>query len=166
MGALGRYLIAGLGLALILALWRVDHVTSDRDDAVKAVTVSDAKVASLRVTLRLQRELATDQASIESEFLKEKKRAEDEADRLRRCRADGSCWLRVAATCPSVRVDGAGAAAGELDAGSPRLTAAAERAYPALVAGLKTQRAQIIGLQAELVLLHSMCKIGAADEQQ
>ncbi|MCZ4321452.1 lysis system i-spanin subunit Rz [Pseudomonas anguilliseptica] len=159
-----RYLIIGLGLALILALWRIDHVTSDRDSAVTAVTVSDAKVASLLVTLRLQRELATDQAAIETDFLKEKQRAEDEADRLRRCRADGSCWLQVAATCPSVRVDGAGTAAGEPDAGSPRLTAAAERAYPALISGLKTQRAQIAGLQAELILLHSKCKIIGASQ--
>lgn len=163
---MSRYLIAALVLGLVLALWRIDHVTSDRDNAVTAAEQSDAKAASLRVTLRLQRELATDQASIESDFLKEKKRAEDEADRLRRCLADGSCWLRVAATCPSVRVDGAGAAVSEPDAGSPRLTAAAERAYPALVAGLKTQRAQISGLQAELVLLHSKCKIGVANEQQ
>lgn len=163
---MSRYLIAALVLGLVLALWRIDHVTSDRDNAVTAAEQSDAKAASLRVTLRLQRELATDQASIESEFLKEKKRAEDEADRLRRCRADGSCWLRVAATCPSVRVDGARAAVSEPDAGGPRLTATAERAYPALVAGLKTQRAQITGLQAELVLLHSKCKIGAANEQQ
>lgn len=163
---MSRYLIASLVLGLVLALWRIDHVTSDRDNAVTAAEQSDAKAASLLVTLRLQRELATDQASIESDFLKEKQRAEDEADRLRRCLADGSCWLRVAATCPSVRVDGTGATASDLDAGGPRLTAAAERAYPALVAGIKTQRAQIIGLQAELVLLHSMCKIGAGHAQQ
>lgn len=161
---MSRYLIAALVLGLVLALWRIDHVTSDRDNAVTAAEQSDAKAASLLVTLRLQRELATDQASIESDFLKEKQRAEDEADRLQRCLADGSCWLRVAATCPSVRVDGAGATASDLDAGGPRLTAAAERAYPALVAGLKTQRAQITGLQAELILLHSKCKIIGATQ--
>lgn len=158
-----KYLLAAmgvLGLALILALWRIDNVTADRDAARDAVTVSDAKAASLRVTMRLQRELATDQAAIETDYLKEKQRAEDEADRLRRCRADGSCWLSVAATCPSVRVDRPATTTGEPDAGSPRLTAAAERAYPALVSGLKTQRAQIAKLQAELILLHSMCKIG------
>lgn len=155
-----NYLRVAIVVVLLLALWRIDHVTTERDEAVKAVTVSDAKAASLRVTLRLQRELATDQAAIETDFLKEKQRAEDEADRLRRCRADGSCWLRVAATCPGVRVDGAGTTAGEPDAGSPRLTAAAERAYPALLSGLETQRAQIAGLQAELILLHSKCKIG------
>lgn len=162
-----KYLLAAmgaLGLALILALWRIDHVTSDRDAAVTDAERSDAKAASLIVTMRLQREIATDQAAIETDYLKETKRAEDEADRLRRCRADGSCWLQVAATCPSVRVDGARAASGEPDAGSPRLTAAAERAYPDLVAGLKTQRAQITGLQAELILLHSKCKIIGAPQ--
>ena len=152
--------IGALGLALIFALWRIDNVTADRDAARDAVALSDARVASLRVTLRLQRELATDQAAIETTYIEEKQRADDEADHLRRGLADGTCGLRVAATCPSLRVDGAGAAASEPDAAAPRLTAAAERAYPALVAGIKTQRAQIVGLQAALIALHSKCKIG------
>lgn len=161
-----KYLLAAmgaLGLALILALWRIDNVTADRDAARDAVTVSDAKVASLRVTLRLQRELAEDQAAIETTYIEEKQSAEDEADRLRRCLADGTCGLRVAATCPAMRVDGARAAVAEPDAGSPRLDAAAERAYPALVAGIKAQRAQIIGLQTKLIALHGKCKIGATE---
>lgn len=152
-----RYLIAGLGLALILALWRVDHVTSDRDDALKAVTESDAKAASLRVTMRLQRELITDYQAAEAEYQKEKTDAEDERDRLRRCLADGTCGLRVNATC--VRVDRSTAVAGEPDAGSPELTAAAGWDYSALQQGLKEQRAQIKGLQKTLTSLHSKCKI-------
>lgn len=153
-------LIAAMGGLLLAALWRIDHVTASRDAAVTAAAESDARVESLRVTLRLQRELANDQAAIETIYLEEKRSAEDEAERLRRCLADGTCGLRVAATC--VRVDGAGPAAGEPDAGAPRLTAAAERAYPTLVAGLRAQRAQITGLQAELTALHHACKIGAA----
>lgn len=159
-----KYLLAAmvaLGLALILALWRIDNVTTDRDDAVKAAKQLTASVESLRGTMRLQRELATDQAAIETTYIEEKQSAEDEAERLRRCLADGTCGLRVAATCPSVRVDRAGAAASEPDAGAPRLTATAERAYPALVAGIKSQRAQMIGLQAELIALHGKCKIGS-----
>lgn len=151
--------LAAIGLLLAGALWRLDHVTSERDDAV---TLSDAalkSVASLRATMRLQRELAQDQAAIETTYLKEMQRAEDYAESLRRCLADGTCGLRVAATC--VRVDGAGAAASQPDAGTPELTAAARRAYPALVAGLRQQRAQIVGLQAELTSLHRVCKIGA-----
>lgn len=156
-------LIAGVALTVLLlaTLWRLDHVTSERDAAVTQRDAEASKAASLRVTLRLQRELATDQAAIETTYLQEKKRAEDYAESLRRCLADGTCGLRVAATCPVVRVDGSGAAAGQPDAGVPELTAAARRAYPALVAGLEQQRAQIAGLQAELITLHSKCKIGA-----
>lgn len=156
-----RYLIAGLGLALILALWRIDNVTTARDVARDAVTESDAKVASLRVTLRISRELITDFQADEAEYQKEKTDAQDEADRLRRCLADGTCGLRVNAICPSVRVDRSTAVAGEPDAGAPELTAAAGWDYSALQQGLKEQRAQIKGLQKALISLHSKCKIGA-----
>lgn len=158
MGGLGRYLIAGLCLALILALWRIDNVTADRDAARDAVTESDAKAASLRVTMRLQRELVAEYQAAEVEYQKEKTDAEDERDRLRRCLADGTCGLRVNATC--VRVDRSTAVAGESDAGTPELTAAAGWDYSALQQGLKEQRAQIKGLQSALISLHSKCKIG------
>lgn len=157
-----KYLLVAmgvLGLALVLALWRVDHVTTERDDAVKAVTVSDAKAASLRVTMRISREIITGYQAAETKYQKEKADAQDEADRLRRCLADGTCGLRVNATC--VRVDRATAVAGEPDAGTPELTAAAGWDYSALQQGLKEQRAQIKGLQKALISLHSKCKIGA-----
>ena len=150
---------AALGLLLAGAIWRLDAVTGQRDAAIQVADQASAAVASLRGTLALQRELAAEQAAIETTYLQEKQRAEDYAESLRRCLADGTCGLRVAATC--VRVDGAGTAAGGPDAGAPRLTAAAERAYPALVAGLKRQRAQILGLQEQLITLHGKCKIGA-----
>lgn len=159
-----RFLLIALvvsGLLLAGVTWRLDHVTSERDDAVTQRDTAKRSVASLRGTLRLQRELATDRAAIETTYLEEKQRAEDYAESLRRCLADGTCRLRVAATCPGVRVDGAGPATGEPDAGAPELTAAARRAYPALVAGLKRQRAQILGLQEQLITLHGKCKIGA-----
>lgn len=152
---------AGLAIALALLWLRLDTVTLERDNAVTLSGQHAASAKSLRNTLRLQRELATDQAAREDVFLKEKQRAQDHADSLYRCLADGTCGLRVSATCPAVRVDGAATAAGEPDAGVPELTAAARRAYPALVAGIRQQRAQIAGLQAALTSLHSMCKIGA-----
>ncbi|SDG85797.1 prophage endopeptidase [Pseudomonas flavescens] len=153
--------IAMLGVGLLLALWRIDHVTNDRDTAQKAADQQQARADSLRNTLNLTRELANDQAAVEATYIEEKQRAETDAENLRRCLADGTCGLRVAATCPVVRMDGARPAAGEPDAGAPELTAAARRAYPALVAGLKQQRAQIVGLQASLTNLHGKCKIGA-----
>lgn len=153
------YVCAGLVIALVMVWLRLDTVALERDNAVTLAGQHAAAAESLRGTMRLQRELANDQAERESAFLKEKQRAEDYAESLHRCLADGTCGLRVAATCPAVRVGAAGAAAGEPDAGTPELTAAARRAYPALVAGLKVQRAQILSLQEELVHLHRVCKL-------
>lgn len=148
---------AALGVLLILALWRIDNVTSERDNAVAAADRSDAKAESLRVTLRISRELVTDYQAAEAEYQKEATDAQDEADRLRRCLADGTCGLRVNATC--VRVDRTAATAGEPDAGTAELTAAAGWDYSALQQGLKVQRSQIKRLQNTLITLHSKCKI-------
>lgn len=148
---------AALGVLLILALWRIDSVTSERDSAVAAADRSAAKAESLRVTLRISRELITDYQAAEAEYQKETTDAQDEADRLRRCLADGTCGLRVNATC--VRVDRPTATAGESDAGTAELTAAAGWDYSALQQGLKEQRAQIKRLQKTLSGLHSKCKI-------
>lgn len=150
--------IAALGVLLILALWRVDHLGADLQQADRAIAQSERRVDSLRTTLRLQRELASGMTKTDTEYQAEVKDAQDEADRLHRCIADGTCGLRVNATC--VRVDRPAATANRPDAAAPRLTAAAERAYPALVAGLKEQRAQITGLQQQLITLHAKCKIG------
>jgi len=155
---------AGLAIALAMLYLRLDTVALERDNAVTLAKQHAASVQSLRNTNRLQRQVATDQAAREDAFLKGKQRAEDRADSLHLCLADGNCGLRVAATCPAVRVDGATTAAGEPDAGAPRLTAAAERAYPALVAGLEVQRDQILKLQEQLVSLHRQCKIIGAPQ--
>lgn len=155
---------AGLAIALALLYLRLDTVVLERDNAVTLAKQSAAAIQSLRNTNRLQRQVATEQAAREDDFLKGKQRAEDYADSLHRCLADGTCWLRVAATCPAVRVDGATTAAGEPDAGAPELTAAARRAYPALYAGLEVQRDQILKLQEQLVSLHRQCKIIGAPQ--
>ena len=55
-----NYLRIAIVVVLLLVLWRLDHVTTERDAAVTAAKQSDAKAASLRVTMRLQRELITD----------------------------------------------------------------------------------------------------------
>lgn len=153
-----------MAIALALLWLRLDTVALERDNAVTLAEQNAASVQSLRNTNRLQRELANDQAAREGAFLKGKQRAEQRAESLHRCLADGTCGLQVAATCPPVRVDGAAAAAGEPDAGTPELTAAARRAYPALVAGLEVQRDQILKLQEQLVSQHRQCKIIGAPQ--
>ncbi len=151
--------IAVLGVCLLLALWRIDHVTADRDTAQKAADQHQARADSLRNTLNLTRELADEQSAIAGNYQKELRDAKDQADGLRDCLARGTCGLRVNATC--VR-DGAAPASGpSIDAGTPRLTAPAERDYSALREGLAQQRAQITGLQQALVALHGKCRIGS-----
>ena len=77
--------MAGLGVLLILALWRADHLGAELDRADRAVVQSEARVKSLRATLGLQRELATDMAKTDTDYQTEVKDAQDEAERLRRC---------------------------------------------------------------------------------
>lgn len=161
MFAVNRFLLAvaaAFGVALTLAIWRIDHVTTDRDKAQAAADQQQARADSLRNTLSLTRELANEQAQAAASYQTEVKNGRDEAERLRRCIADGTCGLRVSATC--VRVDGADSAGSGADAGAPRLTASAEQDYSALYEGLGQQRAQIIGLQQQLRNLHGRCKIG------
>lgn len=153
-------IIVSLGMLLILVMWHADNLARDKKQAIQAAELSESRVKSLRGAVDAQRDLAEKAAKTETTYQAEVKDAQEEAERLRNCIADGTCGLRVAATCPSVRMDRAATAAGEPDAGAPRLTAAAERAYPALVAGLKTQRAQIKGLQEQLITLHGKCRIG------
>lgn len=161
MFAVNRVLLlaaGALGVALILALWRIDNVTTDRDIEAARAVQAEARADSLRNTLSLTRELANEQAQAAASYQTEVKNGRDEADRLRRCIADGTCGLRVSATC--VRVDGTDGAGSGADAGAPRLTASAEQDYSALYEGLGQQRAQIIGLQQQLRNLHGRCKIG------
>ncbi|TRO13721.1 hypothetical protein EQ828_22060 [Ectopseudomonas mendocina] len=150
--------IAALGAGLLLALWRIDHVTADRDTAQAVADQQQARADSLRNTLRLTNELANDQALIAANYQKELGNAKTERDGLLDCLARGTCGLRVNATCLR---DGTAPATGpSIDAGTPRLAASAERDYSALREGLQQHRAQIIDLQQTLVTLHSRCRIG------
>lgn len=111
-----KYLIATLGLLLILAMWRIDNVTASRDAARDAVTLSDAKVSSLRVTLRLSRELLGDRDAIDTKATQELNDAKARIDQLHDDIRAGKRRLSVAARCPSVRAAGDTGAASMDDA--------------------------------------------------
>lgn len=150
--------VAGaLAMLLVLTALRLNAVGADLAQMTDKAQQAAAQAASLRTTLRLQRKLTEDQAAIASTYLQEKTSAEKNREDLYECLATGACGLRVAATC--VHGGEAGGAGSGADAGTPRLTAAAERAYPALQAGLRDQRAQIKGLQDALFLLHRSCRL-------
>lgn len=152
-------LIVALGFGLVLALWRIDNVSTDRDLAQAEATQQMARADSLRNTLNLTRELADENMQAAAGYQQEIASGNAETERLRRCLADGTCGLRISATC--VR-DGQPAAAGPgTDAGTPRLTASAEQDYSTLQQGIRDQRAQIVGLQNQLRGLHRVCKLAA-----
>lgn len=141
-----KYLIAALALALVLALWRIDSVTAARDSALDASASSDARVASLRATLKLSRTLLTERDELDTRNTLELAHARETNDGLRRDVADGRKRLRVNAACRvpaatdprATRVD---------DAVGPELTADARQDYYTLRDQLALSRQMIEGLQ-------------------
>lgn len=100
-----RYaLIAAIAL-VVLGLWRIDHLTGDRDRLSDALDVSQQSVTKLQEAIRM-----TEQAMIERDRLdglatKELKDARDENKRLAADVAAGSRRLHVSASCPAVPAD-------------------------------------------------------------
>lgn len=113
---MSKYLLAALGLLLILALWRIDHVSSERDAQTKARATSEAVAVSLRATLRLSRELLTERDALDTKATQELSNAQEQIDRLHDAIRTGQRRLSVAARCPVVRAAGATGAASLDDA--------------------------------------------------
>lgn len=138
-------------------------VRADRDQLQEQVSQAKARIESLQGTAKLQRELTADTEKRVSDYDKELSNANADRAALAAGLADATYSLRLKAHwVPASRVKpGADVStAGQSDEGSCRLDASAERAYPSLVAGIKTQRAQIIGLQGYVRDLMKYCKIG------
>ena len=140
----------------------VTSISLERDQFKERASQAEARVESLQSTAKLQRQLTADTEKRVSDYDGELKNANAERDTLAAGLADATYRLRVKAHwVPASRVKPGTdvSATGESDAGTIRLDAAAERAYPSLVAGIKTQRAQIIGLQGYVRDLMKVCKI-------
>lgn len=141
----------------------VTSISLERDQFKERASQAEARVESLQSTAKLQRQLTADTEKRVSDYDGELKNANAERDTLAAGLADATYRLRVKAHwVPASRVKPGSdvSATGESDAGTIRLDASAERAYPSLVAGIKTQRAQIIGLQGYVRDLMKYCKIG------
>lgn len=147
--------------ALFIQHSMLETARSERDQFEQAATSAKAAVDSLQETARLQRQLTADTEKRASDYDEELKNANAERATLTAGLADATYRLQVrahwvsAARKPSTDVG----TAVESDGGSCRLDPAAERAYPSLAAGIKTQRAQIIGLQGYVRDLLKVCKI-------
>lgn len=134
MGAVARYIVAGLAMALVLALWRLDHISTSLDTATERVGVLEAANASRKATQKLLTQLDTDNTKVLTD-------AQAQNKALLARVGTGAQRLSVPAKCPVVRaspgpgrVDDAEARA-ELDpASGQRIVAIANDGDEAIIA--------------------------------
>ncbi|NWC74283.1 lysis protein [Pseudomonas sp. P7759] len=96
MGAVARYLVAGLAMALVLALWRLDHISTRLDTATERVGVLEAANASRKATQKLLTQLDTDNTKVLTD-------AQAQNKALLARVGTGTQRLSVPARCPVVR---------------------------------------------------------------
>lgn len=96
MGAVARYLVAGLAMALVLALWRLDHISTSLDTATERVGVLEAANASRKATQKLLTQLDTDNTKVLTD-------AQAQNKALLARVGTGAQRLSVPAKCPVVR---------------------------------------------------------------
>lgn len=100
-----RYaLIAAIAL-VVLGLWRIDHLTGDRDRLSDALDVSQRGVTKLQEAVRMTEQAIIDRDRLDESATKELKDARDENKRLAADVAAGSRRLHVSASCPAVPAD-------------------------------------------------------------
>lgn len=100
-----RYaLIAAIAL-VVLGLWRIDHLTGDRDRLSDALDVSRQGVTKLQEAVRMTEQAIIDRDRLDESATKELKDARDENKRLAADVAAGSRRLHVSASCPAVPAD-------------------------------------------------------------
>lgn len=134
MGAVARYLVAGLAMALVLALWRLDHISTRLDTETERVGVLESANASRKTTQKLLTQLDTDNTKVLTD-------AQSQNKALLARVGTGAQRLSVPARCPVVRaspgpgrVDDAEARA-ELDpAAGQRIVAIANDGDEAIIA--------------------------------
>ena len=154
------WLAIALAVGAGYANWRIESLKTDRAELQQSVATATARIDSLKIAVGLQADLLSEQATIETTYQAGLQSAHTEIDRMQRCIDDGACRMRVAATYVPKRNAAPSTAAGQPDGGTCELDAPARSAYFGLRRGLDQQRLQIVGLQAELLALHSKCRIG------
>lgn len=121
-----RYaLIAAIAL-VVLGLWRIGHLTGDRDRLSDALDVSQQGVTKLQETIRMAEQAMIERDRLDEEAAKELKDARDENKRLADAVAAGSRRLHVSASCPEVP---AGPGAAGVDDGRAEINEDARRLY-------------------------------------
>ncbi|WP_285275248.1 lysis protein [Halopseudomonas bauzanensis] len=146
---MNRLLIwAGVAVAILLLLWRLDHISGDRDSVKLERDQLRARAESLQNTLRLQRELNADLEELDRKHTEDLTNAQAENAQLATDVAAGKRRLRLQASCPSAGVSDSTGTAGMDDGGTAELTPAARQYYFALRDQLTRTEAALAGLQS------------------
>lgn len=136
MGAVARYLVAGLAMALVLALWRLDHISTSLDTATERVGVLEGQAAAYEQALTVR-------DSIDAQYQEAIHNAEQFKPQLVADLNAGVKRVYVRAACVPANPQ----PTGSTDAATPELAADARQDYADLVAAHAKVTAQVIGLQ-------------------
>ncbi len=131
-----RYVFAGLAMALILALWRLDHISGSLDAASQRVAMLEGQAAAYEQAIAVR-------DSIDSQYQEAIRDAEGSKHQLVADLNSGARVVYVRATCVPANTQSAGGA----DAATPQLAADARQDYADLAAANKKVTAQVLGLQ-------------------
>lgn len=131
-----RYLIAGLAMALVVALWRLDHVSTSLETATQ-------RVGDLEGQAQAYEQALTVRDSIDSQYLEAISNAELSKPQLVADLDTGVKRVYVRAACVPANPKPTGIT----DAAAPELAADARQDYADLVAANAKVTAQVIGLQ-------------------
>ncbi|NVZ19529.1 lysis protein [Pseudomonas costantinii] len=131
-----RYLVAGLAMALVLALWRLDHISTRLNTANELVGTLQGQAAAYEQALTVR-------DSIDSQYLEAISNAELSKPQLVADLNAGVKRVYVRAACVPANPKPTGSP----DAAAPELAADARQDYADLVAANAKVTAQVIGLQ-------------------
>ena len=128
---------AALVIGLLMALWRLDHVSA-------SLTTATSRVGVLEGEAKAYEQALTVRDSIDRQYQEAIRNAEDSKPQLVADLTAGVKRVYVRAACVPAHTDAPGSA----DAGTPELAADARQDYANLVAAFKVVTAQVLGLQA------------------
>ena len=131
---------AALVIGLLLALWRLDHVSASLTTATSRVGVleGEAKAYEQAITVR---------DSIDRQYQEAIRNAEDSKPQLVADLNSGARVVYVRAACVPANPN----ATGSTDAATPELAADARQDYADLVAANSKVTAQVVGLQQFII---------------
>jgi len=143
------------GVVAALCAWGGWQANGVRLEAKYTAERLEQELVVNRQLIAQQREhddKATEQANIAATEYAKLRKAQNETNRYRACLADGTCGLRIDATCPGTTGTET-AQGGGVDSGAgAQLNGAARQAYSALRDGITSATAKLAACQRSLSL--------------